>query len=78
MKIEINAHTDARGRDAYNMTLSKKRAASAMKFLISNGIDADRLVSNGYGETQPLFDCGTKCSDEEHELNRRIEFVIIK
>lgn len=77
MKIEINAHTDARGRDAYNMTLSKKRAASAMKYLISKGINADRLMSNGYGETQPLFDCGTQCSDEEHELNRRIEFVII-
>ncbi|NQY04870.1 MAG: OmpA family protein [Flavobacteriaceae bacterium] len=78
MKIEINAHTDSRGRDAYNLSLSKKRAASAMKFLIANGIDGNRLVSNGYGETQPLFDCGSDCSEEQYELNRRIEFVIIK
>ena len=78
MKIEVNAHTDSRGRDSYNLTLSKKRAKSAMDYLIAKGIDADRLVSNGYGETQPLFDCGSECSEEEHELNRRIEFVIIK
>jgi outer membrane protein OmpA-like peptidoglycan-associated protein len=76
MVIEINAHTDSRGRDSYNLSLSKKRASSAMKYLIANGIDASRLTANGYGETQPLFECGVDCSEEKHELNRRIEFVI--
>jgi len=78
MKIEINAHTDIRGTDAYNMALSHRRAASTMKYLISQGIAANRMISKGYGETQPLIDCLTKdCTDEEHEINRRIEFVIV-
>lgn len=79
MKIEVNAHTDIRGTDSYNLNLSKRRAASAMKYLIQKGIDGRRLISQGYGETQPIIDCKSKnCTDEEHELNRRIEFVIIK
>ena len=78
MKIEVNAHTDARGKASYNLSLSERRAASTMKYLIDKGIDASRLVSKGYGETQPLFDCDSNCSEEQHELNRRIEFVIIK
>ncbi|WP_397364774.1 OmpA family protein [Olleya sp. R77988] len=78
MKIEINAHTDNRGNDAYNLKLSKKRAASAMRYLISRGVDQDRLISNGYGETQPKYDCKTKCTEQEHQDNRRIEFVIME
>ncbi len=79
MKIEINAHTDIRGTDSYNLALSKRRAASAMKHLIYLGIDPDRMISKGYGETQPLIDCLSKdCTDEEHEINRRIEFVIVQ
>ena len=79
MKIEVNAHTDIRGSDAYNLRLSKRRAASTMLYLINSGINKTRLISQGYGETQPIIDCKSKdCSDEEHELNRRIEFVIIK
>lgn len=78
MKIEVNAHTDIRGSAPYNMALSKRRAASTMKYLISKGISKSRLISEGYGETQTIIDCeGKNCSDEEHELNRRIEFVII-
>jgi len=50
-----------------------------MKYLISKGVKGDRLISEGYGESQTIMDCATKeCSDEEHEINRRIEFVIIK
>ena len=50
-----------------------------MKYLIGAGINKDRLVFNGFGETQPIIDCKSKeCTDEEHELNRRIEFVIIQ
>lgn len=78
MKIEVNAHTDIRGSASYNMALSKRRAASTMRYLISKGISKDRLISEGYGESQTIIDCeGKECTDEEHELNRRIEFVII-
>lgn len=77
MKIEINAHTDNRGNNSYNLNLSKKRAASAMKYLIEKGINADRLISNGYGETQPLVDCKSNCTKEEYQANRRIEFIIL-
>jgi len=78
MKIEVNAHTDIRGTASYNLALSKRRAASAMKYLISKGIKADRLISEGFGESQTIIDCLSKeCSDEEHEVNRRIEFVIV-
>jgi len=79
MKIEVNAHTDIRGSAPYNLGLSKRRAASTMKYLISKGVKSGRLISEGYGESQTIIDCVTKeCSDEEHEINRRIEFVIIK
>ena len=79
MKIEVNAHTDIRGTDTYNLALSKRRAASTMKHLISLGIDSSRMISKGYGESQTLIDCiSKKCTDEEHETNRRIEFVIVQ
>ncbi|RAJ14681.1 OmpA family protein [Olleya aquimaris] len=78
MKIQINAHTDNRGNNAYNLRLSKLRAASAMNYLISKGVDKNRLLSNGYGETQPLFDCKSKCTEEQHQANRRVEFVIME
>ncbi|WP_452225163.1 OmpA family protein [Lacinutrix chionoecetis] len=77
MKIEIGAHTDNRGNDKYNLSLSKKRAASAMSYLIESGVDPTKLFSNGYGEAQPLVDCKTNCKEEDHQKNRRIEFVII-
>ena len=67
-----------RGSAPYNLALSKRRAASTMKYLLFKGVKSDRLISEGYGESQTIIDCVTKeCSDEEHEINRRIEFVII-
>ncbi|TYA74598.1 OmpA family protein [Seonamhaeicola marinus] len=78
MKLAINAHTDIRGNDSYNFRLSNKRAESALKYIIKSGIDKNRIVSEGFGETQPLVDCKSKtCSDKDHETNRRIEFVIL-
>ena len=77
MKIEINAHTDNRGNDNYNLKLSQKRAASAMVYLIEKGIDAKRLLSKGYGETKPLVDCKTLCTEDNYKANRRIEFIIL-
>ncbi|MFN3200471.1 MAG: OmpA family protein [Bradymonadia bacterium] len=72
--IEIQGHTDSRGRDSYNMRLSKERAAAVLDFLVSReGIDASRLTSQGYGETQPI---DTAENREAWAKNRRVEFVI--
>jgi peptidoglycan-associated lipoprotein len=78
MKIELRSHTDSRGRDDYNMTLSQKRAESAKSWIVAKGISGDRIVAKGYGETQLLNGCtnGVQCSEDEHRLNRRTEFVI--
>ncbi len=77
MKLSINAHTDNKGRAAYNLNLSDKRAASAVKFLIQNGIEKERLEFRGFGESQPKIDCKTNCTDKELQENRRVEFIIL-
>ncbi len=77
MKIEINAHTDSQGNNDYNFKLSGKRAEAARQYLIENGINANRLISQGFGETQPLINCEDKCTEEQHQSNRRIEFIIL-
>lgn len=77
MRLSINAHTDNKGRDAYNMLLSNKRAASALKFLVKNGIAKNRLEFKGFGETQPKIDCKSDCSSDELQKNRRVEFIIL-
>jgi outer membrane protein OmpA-like peptidoglycan-associated protein len=79
MKIELSSHTDSRGSDSYNVELSKKRAKSAVDYMISKGIPKTKLISKGYGETKPLNHCGNdvKCSDEEYQINRRTEFTIL-
>jgi len=59
------------------LSLSDKRAASAVNYLIENGISENRLVSKGFGETKPLIDCKNNCSDDDLQANRRIEFVIV-
>lgn len=79
MVIELSSHTDARGKDDYNMTLSQKRAESARTYLLSKGIVPERIKAVGYGETQILNQCvnGVECTDDEHRLNRRTEFKIL-
>lgn len=78
MKIAVNAHTDTRGGDKYNMILSEKRANEAKKYLIKKGINSSRLIAKGFGKTQPLSNCGNNCSEIEFDADRRIEFVILK
>ncbi|SFC87071.1 OmpA family protein [Algibacter pectinivorans] len=78
MKLAVNAHTDNKGRESYNLSLSNKRAASAVNYLITNGISKARLVSKGYGESKPLVDCKTSCSESDLQTNRRVEFVIVE
>lgn len=75
--VELSSHTDSRGDDNFNLTLSK-RAKTAVDYCLSHGIESIRIFSNGFGETQLLNKCanGVNCSDEEHTENRRTEFNI--
>ena len=80
MVIKIESHTDSRGGDRYNMKLSDRRAKATRDYIISRGIDASRIESAiGYGESQLLNKCsnGVKCTEEEHQLNRRSYFYIV-
>jgi outer membrane protein OmpA-like peptidoglycan-associated protein len=76
--IHIESHTDSRGNDSYNEALSERRAQSTLKWLVSKGIDANRLTAKGYGESQLVNQCsnGVPCTAEEHQLNRRSMFII--
>jgi OOP family OmpA-OmpF porin len=75
IEIEMSAHTDSRGTDEYNFKLSDNRARSVMEYIISQGISKNRITSHGYGETKPV---ATNDTDEGRQLNRRVEFKILK
>ena len=72
--VNVDGHTDNVGNDAYNLQLSKDRAASAVAYLVSKGIPASRLVSEGYGETKPIGDNKTAAGKAQ---NRRVEFNLL-
>jgi outer membrane protein OmpA-like peptidoglycan-associated protein/tetratricopeptide (TPR) repeat protein len=78
--MEINSHTDSHSSNTFNMTLSNKRAQTAVDYLVVKGIARTRLKARGYGETRLLNKCadGVTCSEEEHKVNRRTEFKITK
>ncbi|OGS71242.1 MAG: hypothetical protein A3F91_02290 [Flavobacteria bacterium RIFCSPLOWO2_12_FULL_35_11] len=78
LKIEIKSHTDSRAPSDYNLKLTNDRARKVIAYIVANGIDPSRVSGRGYGETQLLNNCskGVKCSEAEHELNRRTEFII--
>ncbi|MBG6187622.1 OmpA family protein [Flavobacterium sp. CAN_S2] len=78
MKLDIRSHTDSRQTFKYNEALSDRRAKSTINWLIKNGVSADRLTGKGYGETQLVNKCAddVECTEEEHQLNRRSEFII--
>lgn len=80
MVVDIRSHTDSRQTHQYNELLSDRRAKSTLEFMVKNGIERNRLTAKGYGETQLLNNCadGVNCSEEEHQKNRRSEFIIIK
>jgi outer membrane protein OmpA-like peptidoglycan-associated protein len=80
IRIELGAHTDARGTDKYNQRLSDKRAKSAFDYIVKKGIKKDRIDYKGFGESMLVNDCkdGVKCTDELHQQNRRTEFKILK
>ena len=79
MKIDIRSHTDSRGGDAYNKILSQKRAEATINYITNQDIEKNRISGKGYGETQLVNNCsnGVNCTEEEHALNRRSEFIIL-
>ena len=78
IKINIRSHTDSRASFEYNDQLSEKRAQSTMAWLVNNGIVASRLTAKGYGERELVNKCADNvpCTEEEHQANRRSEFII--
>jgi outer membrane protein OmpA-like peptidoglycan-associated protein/tetratricopeptide (TPR) repeat protein len=77
MVISATSHTDSRGSASYNEKLSDRRAKTTVQYVISKGIDASRITGMGKGENEPKVDCGSNCSDEDHQMNRRSEFIIV-
>ncbi len=80
MRIEVQAHTDCRGSDEYNQWLSDARAGAVMRYLIQRGISPKRLESKGFGYRMPAIKCPDcqQCTEEEHYLNRVLEFKVLQ
>ena len=80
MHLDIRSHTDSRANNFYNYKLSNNRAKSTVSYLVGKGIAKERLIGRGYGEIRLVNRCkdGVKCSEEEHQQNRRSEFIITK
>lgn len=81
LKIDVRSHTDSRADDNYNMYLSERRAKSTMKYIMEKGgIDPSRITGRGYGETNLVNTCenGIQCDENEHQQNRRSEFIVIE
>ena len=77
MVVKVESHTDSRGNAEYNKSLSDKRAKSTVQYIISKGIDENRISGVGMGEDDPEIDCSTGCTKDDHAKNRRSEFIII-
>ena len=77
MKIRVEAHTDNRGLSSYNLKLSENRAKSTAQYVISKGIDENRITGVGKGENEPVIEFSGSCSNEDHKTNRRSEFIIL-
>lgn len=80
MRIDVRSHTDSRSAADYNLQLSQRRADATRAWLIKQGIAANRLTAHGYGESKLVNQCadGVKCTIEQHQANRRSEFIIIE
>ena len=74
--INATSHTDSRGPASYNQILSQRRAKSTQQYVISKGIDETRITAEGKGESALKVECGSACTNEEHQQNRRSEFLI--
>ena len=78
LKIFVKSHTDSRGSEEFNLELSEKRAKATVDYIISKGIAADKISGKGFGILDFKIDCQENCTDEQHGLNRRSEFMIVK
>ena len=83
VKVDVRSHTDSRGKDAYNWALSNRRNKSTRDYIITKGgISSERLSGQGYGETRLTNRCNNtnklKCTEAEHQANRRSEFIVIE
>lgn len=84
MKIELGAHTDCRETKSYNQILSDKRAKASVDYIRKGITNPNRITGKGYGKSKLINDCScdgevkSSCSEEEHQKNRRTEFIIIK
>ena len=79
LTVEISSHCDSRGSYAYNDNLSRKRAKTVVDYLISKGVDRNKLISRGYGERQLVNGCKdfVPCSEDQHQDNRRTDFKVL-
>lgn len=77
LRAELHAHCDIRGTEGYNMQLSLRRVESAMNYLVSRGIEKNRLVLGYFGEDDTAVDC-IECTEYQHQMNRRTEIRILK
>ncbi len=78
MVVKVESHTDNRASNSYNMNLSERRAQSTVQYVISKGIDRNRISGSGFGETRPAVSCGDGCTEAQHQQNRRSEFIIVE
>lgn len=78
--VELGSHSDSRGNDKSNLTLSQRRAESCVNYLLAKGVNKENIIAVGYGESQPVNRCknGVKCSEAEHQENRRTELRILE
>ncbi|MEM9885471.1 MAG: OmpA family protein [Bacteroidota bacterium] len=79
MEIELISHTDSRGSDSYNQDLSERRSRRAVDYLAEIGVDRSRVTPVGMGERKPRNRCvnGRKCSEADHQENRRTEVKVV-
>ncbi|MEM6395178.1 MAG: OmpA family protein [Bacteroidota bacterium] len=79
MRLEIGAFTDSRGEADYNFEITRERADAIVDYLVWQGINPERLVGRGYGETRPINGCGNgvDCPDWQHDENNRIAFKVM-
>lgn len=78
MKILVRSHTDSKGKAEYNLKLSESRAQATVQYLISKGVNEERLTAKGMGSLEPKIDCKSNCTEDQDAENRRSEFLIIK
>jgi outer membrane protein OmpA-like peptidoglycan-associated protein/tetratricopeptide (TPR) repeat protein len=78
MIISVKSHTDSKGNLTYNLKLSEQRAQATVQYVVSKGINKERIFGKGYGFTEPKIACSINCTEEENAINRRSEFIIIK